>query len=160
MRLVKSPLPVWGSLATRGGRLPAPLGCPKNEAKSAPNFFVRYYVVQDGGSEADGGDVEERREVMAKRKPNPRRVLRVCTQPDLAALIAELQSPDLVWCNARTTNYSRAVVPYENVSIDTREHSYSLSSKYRLDYTPLATVLMPMLGEGGAECMRRFLKAC
>ena len=97
---------------------------------------------------------------MAKRKQNPKRVLRVCTQLDLAALIAELQSPDLVWCNARTTNYSRAVVPYENVSIDTREHSYSLSSKYRLDYTPLATVLMPMLGEGGAECMRRFLKAC
>ena len=97
MRLVKSPLPVWGSLATRGGRLPAPLGCPKNEAKSAPNFFVRYHVVQDGGCEADGGDAEERREVMAKRKPNPRRVLRVCTQPDLAALIDRMERKQAIW---------------------------------------------------------------
>ena len=96
---------------------------------------------------------------MAK-KPKNKRHLDVRTQLDLLALVAELQEPSLTWCNARTTNYAKATDPHENVEIDTREHTYRLSNRHLLDYSPLEAVVMPLLGEGGARCARRFFDAC
>jgi hypothetical protein len=96
---------------------------------------------------------------MAKQKPKIKRRVDVRSQLDLQALVAELQEPALTWCNARTTNYPKAH-PHENVEIETRQHTYCLSNKHQLDYTPLEAVLMPLLGESGVRCARRFFDAC
>jgi hypothetical protein len=97
---------------------------------------------------------------MANKKPKIKRRVDVRSQLDLQALVAELQAPALTWCNARTTNYPKAHDPHESVEIDTRERTYCLSNKHQLDYSPLEAVLLPLLGEGGVKCARRFFDAC
>ena len=109
---------------------------------------------------AENTEAAERWEGMTKKKPKIKRRVDVRTQPDLITLVAELQRPDLTWCNARTTNYAKTKDCHENVEIDTREHTYCLSSKHRLNYAPLEAVLIPMLGEGGVRCARQFFEAC